>query len=76
METFIYKIIPCRAGMVDNMTKEEEAVMDSHFDYLKANIEKGKVILAGPCLDGAFGIVILRADSIQEAEEFMNNDPV
>lgn len=50
METFIYKIVPYGAGMVDNMAKEEEAVMGSQFDYLKFNTEKGRVILAGPCI--------------------------
>jgi uncharacterized protein YciI len=33
------------------------------------------VILAGPCLDGEFGLVIFRANSKKDAESFMKYDP-
>jgi uncharacterized protein YciI len=33
------------------------------------------VLLAGPCLDETFGLVVLRAESEAAAETFMYNDP-
>jgi uncharacterized protein YciI len=33
------------------------------------------VLLAGPCLDGIFGVVILRAKDEAAAQQFMFNDP-
>lgn len=32
-------------------------------------------MLAGPCLDAAFGIVILKSTNFDEAKKFMENDP-
>jgi len=34
-----------------------------------------KVVLAGPCTDGAFGIVVFEADSEEDAAVYMNGDP-
>ncbi len=73
-ETFIYLIRP-RSGFIDSMTAEEEEIMDRHFAYLQAVQTEGSLILAGPCLDGAFGVVVLRAPSLGRATAIMENDP-
>lgn len=49
--------------------------MSEHFGYLQSLLGEGKLLLAGPCLDGTFGIVIYQADSDQEAENIMMDDP-
>ena len=56
-------------------TEEDEKIMEQHFMYLKENLDKGVLLLAGPCLDLAFGVAIYYASSDEEAEEFMKNDP-
>lgn len=61
--------------MPDTMTSEEEAVVDEHFEYLEKALTEKNLILAGRCLNGEFGIVIFRAESAEQAEEFMRNDP-
>ena len=33
------------------------------------------MLLAGPCLDGAFGIVLFEAESDEAARAFMASDP-
>jgi hypothetical protein len=38
-------------------------------------VEAGRAILAGPCLDQTFGIVIVRAHSLEEARSLMQADP-
>jgi uncharacterized protein len=49
--------------------------MAEHFAYLQNLLKNKKLILAGPCLDGAFGIVIFEASSQEEAGSIMKNDP-
>ena len=44
-------------------------------EYLQRALEEGKLILAGPCVDGDFGVVVFRAATEEEAEEFMLSDP-
>lgn len=75
MPEFIYLIHPLRDGFFDQPTETEDAAMEAHYQYLKAAIETGTVLLAGPCLDDTFGVVILRAENEARAREFMFNDP-
>jgi uncharacterized protein YciI len=62
-------------GKFGKMSSKEEAVLSEHFERLKKGLADGMLILAGPCLDGEFGIAIFRARSDEEAKEFMENDP-
>jgi uncharacterized protein YciI len=76
MPEFIYLIHPLRGhGFFEQPTPEEEATMAEHFAYLKQATADGVVLLAGPCLDETFGLVVLRAESEAAAETFMYNDP-
>jgi uncharacterized protein YciI len=75
MPDFIYLIHPYRHAFFENPTPEETAVMDEHVQYLKKAVEAGVVLLAGPCLDETFGVVILRAEDEVAAETLMFNDP-
>ncbi len=51
MPEYLYLIHPYRHGFFDDPTPEENAIMDEHFEYLKAARKKGIVVLAGPCTD-------------------------
>lgn len=75
MPTFIYVVKLVRPESLTTMSPEEEKIIDEHFEYLKRKLQEKMLVLAGPCLDGEFGIVIFRAESKKEAETFMNNDP-
>ena len=75
MPTFIYVVKLVKSEMLEKMSSEEEAVVEDHFNRLRKALAEGKLILAGPCLDGEFGIVVFRAQSGEEAEKFMKNDP-
>jgi hypothetical protein len=59
MPEFIYLIHPLRHEFFENSTERENAVMDEHFEYLKRATSDGVVLLAGPCLDDTFGVVVL-----------------
>ncbi|WP_243298426.1 YciI family protein [Bacillus litorisediminis] len=46
-----------------------------HLEYLENLKEQGKVYLKGPFTDGAGGLVIYKADSLEEAKQLAENDP-
>ena len=74
---YVLKLFP--ALLVDtNWTKKEEAIVGRHFANLKRLLEEGKLVLAGKT-DGlnetTFGIVIFEAESQEEAQSIMLNDP-
>lgn len=75
MKEYIYLIHPFRQEFFERPTPFEEQVMEAHYEYLQQATLIGKVVLAGPCLDETFGVVILRAESDEAARQFMLNDP-
>ncbi|MGB8213868.1 MAG: YciI family protein [Anaerolineales bacterium] len=75
MREYIYLIHPFRDGFFEQPTPEEDAIMEEHFQYLKQATEAGVILLAGPCLDHTFGIVVFHAENDQAAHAFMFKDP-
>jgi uncharacterized protein YciI len=75
MPEFIYLIHPMRDEFFEDPTEQEENILQEHYDYLSAGAASGKVILAGPCMDNTFGIVIFKAENELEANAFMMADP-
>ena len=89
MPEYIYLIHPYRRELAFHPTEEEEAILSEHLAYLQKAASEGTVrtptercsvppltvLLAGPCLDGIFGVVILRAKDEAAAQQFMFNDP-
>ena len=74
---FLIRIEPVRAGFVENATKEEERVMGEHFVYLKKLLAAGKIVVAGPSINGpkTFGIIIVEVGHEAEARAIMEGDP-
>jgi uncharacterized protein YciI len=75
MTEYLYLIHPYRDGFFEQPTPEEDIIMEEHFQYLQRAAEGGTVLLAGPCLDNTFGIIIFFAENDQAAHTFMFNDP-
>ncbi len=75
MPEYIYLIHPFREGFYSQPNVEEEKAMQDHFAYLQQAAQAGTLLLAGPCLDDTFGVVIFRAASEAEAQAFMEKDP-
>jgi uncharacterized protein YciI len=75
MPEYIYLTHPFRDGFFEEPTPEEDAIMDERFEYLKLATESGVVLLAGPCLDNTFGVVVFSAENDGAAHTFMFNDP-
>jgi uncharacterized protein YciI len=68
-------IRPPRATFMEDASPEEQEIMQRHFEYLKSLLEAGKLILAGPSLEPPFGIIVLEADSEEEARRLIAADP-
>jgi uncharacterized protein len=75
MPDYIYLIHPLRHEFFESPTPHEDAAMNAHYEYLKKATAEGVVLLAGPCLDETFGVVVFTADSDEAAQAFMFNDP-
>lgn len=52
-----------------------QATRPSHREYLKGLLEKGKLHEAGPFADDSGSVIIYNADSLEEAESILANDP-
>ena len=75
MPHYIYLIHPLRHEFFEHPTDEENTAMEEHYQYLKNGIETGRVLLAGPCLDDTFGLVVFQAEDQISANKFMLTDP-
>jgi uncharacterized protein YciI len=75
MPDYIYLTHPLRDGFFEAPTVEENAILEEHFQYLKKAVEAGTLVLAGPCLDDTFGVVIFHSENDQSAQAFMFDDP-
>ncbi|MCK8059312.1 MULTISPECIES: YciI family protein [unclassified Fusibacter] len=79
MKQYLYMLkLVDRIVKSNTWTKEDEEIVGEHFLNLKTLTEKGVVLLAGKTdreTDDGFGIVILKADSKEQAEEIMRKDP-
>jgi uncharacterized protein YciI len=75
MPHYIYLIHPLRHEFFEQPTEVEEAAMQAHFEYLKQAAAAGTVLLAGPCLDETFGLVVFQAADDDTARAFMYKDP-
>jgi uncharacterized protein YndB with AHSA1/START domain/uncharacterized protein YciI len=72
---YLARLFGTRPGWPENMTSDEERIMNDHFLYLKDLAAKKKVLLAGPVFGNVFGLIILQVYSEAEALEIMNQEP-
>jgi uncharacterized protein YciI len=74
---FLIRITPARAGFVEHPTTAEQKAMGEHVAYLRHQASEGKVVLAGPSINGekTFGIIVVEVGSEEEAGGLIKNDP-
>lgn len=74
---FFIIIRPYRKDFITNPKEQEDEVMSDHFHYLKSLLKQKKLFLAGPTLipEDPFGIIILEAETEEQAKELLENDP-
>ncbi len=77
MMGFVFRLIPPRTSFTFDMSAEERATMMEHVGYWSALSEQGKVVAYGPVNDpqGGYGIGIILAEDLAEAEAIRDADP-
>ncbi len=75
VEHYLIMYHPPRAGFAEDITSEEQAVVDRHFQYLTLLASKGVLKFAGRPTNARFGIALLQVDSSVQAEDMMQADP-
>jgi ketosteroid isomerase-like protein/uncharacterized protein YciI len=74
---FMIRLAPRRGiDLVRNPTPDERMVMSAHRQYMEMLAKTGHLVLTGVSEDEAIdGIVLIEADSRDEAEGLLSNDP-
>ncbi len=59
------------------MSDEERGMMGQHAAYAKRLFDDGAVLAYGPVFDadGSFGIALLEAESLEQAQQLAEDDP-
>jgi len=73
---YYFGTITGRHTFISDITEEEDEIMGIHYQYLKQRFDEKKLVFAGPILaHGTFGVNILKAESFDEADQYMKQDP-
>jgi uncharacterized protein YciI len=56
-------------------TPEQLRVFEQHGEWLEALYHEGRLLFAGRCYDGPFGLVVLDVEDERHARELMERDP-
>jgi uncharacterized protein YciI len=73
---FAYVVRPAfDRAFLARATNDEREVVTEHGEWLEARYADGRVVFAGRCHDGPFGLVVLDAGNQEEARQLMEQDP-
>ena len=75
MSEWLCVLRPPRPTFMDDVSTEEDRVMEAHFAYLQQLLRDGRLLLAGPSLDPVFGVIVLVAETEEEAWALVRDDP-
>lgn len=56
--------------------KKDAEILDEHKAYLQKYIDEEKIYAKGPFTDHSGGLIIYKVESIDEAKNLIENDPV
>lgn len=66
---------PTRPGFPNDMTPDESDAMNAHVAYITDLRASGRLVLAGPTLDAAYGVSLFFAEDERAATEIIRSDP-
>ena len=72
---FSAAFIMSNSDTLTGMSVAENRIIDEHFEYLNNLLKTDDLLMAGPCLDHSFGVVVFEAKSLEAARSIMENDP-
>lgn len=56
--------------------QKEKEILQEHLDYVNKLLEEKIILAKGPFVDKTGGLIIYNTTSLEEAEHYINNDPV
>jgi uncharacterized protein YciI len=62
-------------GFLEQASPEQRAVFEEHGAWLEARFAERRVLFAGRCYDGPFGLVVLDVADEEEARRLVAEDP-
>lgn len=69
-EAVYHDALPCTREALSN------ALIPAHAAHIRAGLEAGLVLLAGPKAERDGGFLVLRSDSREALDQFLNADPL
>jgi uncharacterized protein YciI len=75
MAEFVAMYTPCRPTLAADATEAEQETIGRHFAYLQELLAEGRIVFVGRREDGAYGIAVLEAGSIDGAQALFDADP-
>ena len=79
MQTYVYKIqLIKRLWDEKHWTKEDEMIIERHFERIKKDVELGKIIHVGKTMienENGYGLVVFECEDEEKALQYMNEDP-
>ena len=76
MVQFAYQLRPAfDRSFLAQASPQERATFEEHGAWLEARFAEGRILFAGRCYDGPFGLVVLDAADEDEARRLMAEDP-
>ena len=73
---YVLKLSDPKLNKDSNWTDEQNQIVEDHFMYLKNLMSDNVLIMAGRSVEeDAFGIVVFKANTRDDAVQIMNNDP-
>jgi uncharacterized protein len=78
MAYFCCQLRPPRTTFPGDMRPDERSAMTAHGNYIRDMIVRGVILMAGPVMDpaGSWGLCVAEGDTLAEAREVMDADPV
>jgi uncharacterized protein YciI len=76
MREFAYLVRPAFDAAFDAAASDRDReTVDAHWEFLLELHRSGRLVYAGRCYDGPFGIIIFKAEHEDEARATMGSDP-
>lgn len=69
IEGTFYDPVPVSPEELENVIKE-------HIAYLQQGFDEGWMLFSGPKAHTGGGIILMKADSMEEVDQFLANDPL
>ena len=77
MAYFFYRLNPPRPTFPNDITPDENAIMGEHAQYWRELCAEGVGVVLGPVAEGegAWGMGVIRGDSLEETRALADADP-